>query len=199
MLESISFDGEIWKEIKGFENIYAISNFGRLASNFSGKWKLRKLTNSKKDYFRVNLINNGKNKTILIHRIVAEHFLVRNDGFNEVHHKDGNKQNNKVSNLEWIDKKTHAKKHYEKNKKMCEAMNNYNKYIKPKIIHQFNKNGEYIQSFPNAADASRKTGVCQRNILQVASGDEYKPGKKRFSAGGYVWSFEKNIFNQKRG
>lgn len=195
MLESISFDGEIWKEIKGFENIYAISNFGRLASTLSGKWKLRKLTNSKKDYFRVNLIYNGKNKTILIHRIVAEHFLVRNDGCNEVHHKDGNKQNNKVSNLEWIDKKTHAKKHYEKNKKMCEAMNNYNKYIKPKIIHQFNKNGEYIQSFPNAADASRKTGVCQRNILQVASGDEYKPGRKRFSAGGYVWSFERNIFN----
>ena len=72
-------------------------------------------------------------------------------------------------------------------------MNYYNKYIRPKTIHQFTKYGEYIKSFANSKEAHDDTGVCQRNILQVANGEEYTPGKRRYSAGGYIWSFDREI------
>ena len=46
-----------------------------------------------------------------------------------------------------------------------------------------------IDEFVNGANASKKSGVCQRNILQVANQDEYKPGLTRKQAGGYIWKF----------
>lgn len=50
-----------------------------------------------------------------------------------------------------------------------------------------------VVSFPNAVMAERITGVCSRNIIQVANKEEYKPGKTRKTAGGYVWSFDKGV------
>lgn len=68
-------EGEEWKPIKGFEERYAISSFGRLAAFFKGKWKTRRLTNKHGDYLRVVLIAENKKRSISIHRLVAEHFI----------------------------------------------------------------------------------------------------------------------------
>lgn len=54
----------------------------------------------------------------------------------------------------------------------------------------FDKDGNYLASFPNSKIAEEITGVCHRNILQVASKDEYKPGKIRSTAGGFIWKFK---------
>ncbi len=70
---------------------------------------------------------------------------------------------------------------------------NDDQYEKTKEIYMYNVDGDYIASFPNAVMAERITGVCSRNIIQVANKEEYKPGKTRKTAGGYVWSFEKGV------
>ena len=69
----------------------------------------------------------------------------------------------------WISGKEHYKLHLEKNPNIIDGMKNYNTHIKPKMIYQFYRDGEYIQCFENANEAHRATGVCARNILQVAN------------------------------
>ena len=59
-------------------------------------------------------------------------------------------------------------------------------------VLKFSLNGEFINSYRNAMEASRNTGVCGRNILQVANKEPYNSkGSVRKQAGGYVWKFEK--------
>lgn len=188
-----SLEGEEWKDIKGFEGEYAISSYGRLASYCKGKWNLRKLNNRKNDYFRVVLISKERKKSISIHRLVAETFIPNPNGLRYVHHKDGNKQNNAVSNLVWMSSKDHHKLHMKENPHLLDGMNNYNKYIKPKKIYQFSRDGKYIRCFSNAKEASNITGVCHRNITQTASRKIDSSGYRYYTAGGYIWSHEKEI------
>lgn len=91
--------GEVWKDIKGYEGLYQVSNFGRVKSLFRYK-KILKLCKSESGYLCVNLYKNKKMKRITVHRLVAENFI--NKPTLEVNHKDGNKENNFISNLEWV-------------------------------------------------------------------------------------------------
>ena len=101
-----------WKEIKGYEGKYIISNYGevislpRLKQNNSKKQyvepkELSKNINSTNGYVYVFLCNNGKYRNIRVHRLVAEAFIPNPNNLPQINHKDGNKQNNKVDNLEW--------------------------------------------------------------------------------------------------
>lgn len=71
-----------------------------------------------------------------------------------------------------------------------EDMRKIIQYEKPREILMFDKEGNYLASFPKSTIASEITGVCQRNILQVANKDEYRPGKVRHQAGGFIWKFK---------
>lgn len=183
---------EIWKDVPGYEGLYQVSNFGGVKS--FKKYKsgyVMKNTNKNGWYFTIVLQGINKPKTTKrIHRIVAELFISNENNLPIVNHKDMNKQNNHYLNLEWVSIKDNVK-HAVKNKpSMIKNMNRWNKYIRPKNIYQFSLSGEYVMSFSNSTEAEEITGVCQRNILQVASKDEYRPGKTRKQAGGYIWSFE---------
>ena len=125
-----------------------------------------------------------------IHVLVAEHFIGKIPKGYHVHHKDGNKQNNVVTNLEIIHPSKHREETLKVKPQIVTGMNKYNQYERPKEILMFDKEGNYLVSFPNSMIASEITGVCQRNILQVASKDEYRPGKVRHQAGGFVWKFK---------
>jgi len=97
-------NGEIWKPVKGYEDYYQISNLGRLVSlNYKGNGyrKLLKTNINKNGYEQVRLNVNkiGKNKKI--HRLVAEAFLLNSKNKKCVNHKDSNRLNNTVDNLEW--------------------------------------------------------------------------------------------------
>lgn len=93
---------EVWKDCKGYEGFYQVSNLGRVWSVRSQSY----LTGcpDKDGYLRVNLTaKNGKTKTEKIHRLTAIAFIPNPTGLPVVNHKDQNKQNNNINNLEWCD------------------------------------------------------------------------------------------------
>lgn len=185
---------EIWKDIRGFEGYYQISNHGRLKSfKKMTQGKIMSVKHSGGWYLTVVLMADNQRLTKRIHRLVAEAFIPNPDNLPEVNHKDLNKQNNHVLNLEWTttaENNEHARNH---NPDILRGMNQYNKYIRPEPIVQCNIHGMPMAIFPNSKEASDNTGVCQRNILQVANKDEYKPGMTRKQAGGYIWKLAKEL------
>lgn len=152
--------------------------------------------NAKGDYLRIVLKNsvtkNSKSKAI--HQLVAEHFIGERPKGYHVHHKDGNKQNNIVSNLEYIHPKAHRKETQKQKPQIITGIVNYNKYEKPKKICQYTEDGILLATYVNSEIASRMTGICQRNILQVASKTPYNAkGSIRKQAGGYIWKYESEV------
>ena len=104
---------EIWKDITGYEGYYQISNIGRVKSlarpvyNKDGCVQRYKPETIKKNkvtpdgYYHITLSVNCINKTFRIHRLVAQEFIPNPDNLPEVNHKDFDRKNNCVDNLEW--------------------------------------------------------------------------------------------------
>ena len=95
---------EIWKDIKGYEGKYMVSNLGRFKSlNYrrTGKEKILEGYPDKDGYLYVQLWKDGKGKNCRINRLVAQAFLENPQNLPEVNHKDEDKTNNRVENLEW--------------------------------------------------------------------------------------------------
>ncbi|MFA5382237.1 MAG: NUMOD4 motif-containing HNH endonuclease [Candidatus Micrarchaeia archaeon] len=183
---------ELWRDIKGFEGAYQISNRGRLKSfKFIKLGRILSNKNGKGGYLSVVLQCNGKIRCTRLHRLVAEAFIPNSKNKDEVNHIDGNKQNNYVENLEWVTKSENVLHAIKRNPNIIAGINHYNQSIRPKPIWQFTLDGEFIAKHTNSAEAQKATGVCYRNILQVASQDEYKPGLTRKQAGGFVWKYSK--------
>ena len=90
---------QIFKPIKNWEDLYEITNDGKVYSIRSGKFLKPRL--SLDGYERVSLCRDGKHYDMRIHRLVAEAFLENENNLPQVNHKDFNKCNNYVSNLEW--------------------------------------------------------------------------------------------------
>lgn len=99
---------EIWKDIVGYEGLYQVSNLGRVRTvgridcrEHYRKGKLLSTEVMKKGYHRVSICLSGKIIKRMVHRLVAEAFIPNVNNLPEVNHRDGNKSNNIVSNLEW--------------------------------------------------------------------------------------------------
>ena len=165
---------EIWKEIEipG----YFISNLGKLKGR-SGK--LLKLQINKNGYYTVSLKPNGKNKkakTIKIHQFVAKAFIPNPINLPYINHKDGNKLNNTINNLEWCTAAENIKHAYKNkliDKSKLKGLNNPNyKLTKVQI--------EYIKQYYipkhrlfGARALSRKFNVHHNRILEVITGKNY--------------------------
>lgn len=193
-------NAEKWIPISGFNGIYEISDMGRIKSHrkhygYDEEGHILSNKNSKGDYLRAILRGeDGKRKrSASIHVLVYENFIGKIPKGYDVHHKNGNKQDNRLENLELLTKKEHVLKTHEQYPDNYNGMNHYNKYVKPKEICMFDLDGYYLASFPNAKTAEKITGVCSRNILQVASHTEYKKGMTRSQAGGYIWKYRDEL------
>lgn len=95
---------EVWKEIEGFEGLYQISTLGRVKSlkrKYVSKDRILKAKTDKDGYLIVNLSKNNIDNTLRIHKLVALHFIKNPNKFTVINHKDENKKNNSVENLEW--------------------------------------------------------------------------------------------------
>lgn len=183
---------EEWRAIRNFEGIYAISDKGRLASRKKGYWNILSTKSSKGDYLTVVLTNGDNILHTRLHRLVYEAFVnpIPQGKKNHIHHLNGNKQDNRVENLVFHTAKEHNFIHTNENPFKNDGMIFYNKYVKTKRIAQYDLSGNIISVFANGAEASLVTGVCQRNILQVANKEPYnKKGSIRKQAGGYIWKF----------
>jgi hypothetical protein len=185
---------EIWKDIEGYGGMFQVSNKGRIKSYLgSNTGLIRSVKNKLGTYLSIVLCGNGlPTKSVKVHRLVANAFIPNHENKPEVNHKDGNKQNNAVENLEWVTRSENVQHAVMHNPHMLMGMNIYNRYIRPKTIQQFSMDGMLLAEYPNSIMACRSTGVCNRNILQVASGDEYKPGMVRRQAGGYIWRYRQS-------
>lgn len=131
----ISSQQDIWKNIKGYEGWYQVSNTGKIRSmdrtitywnkkyncfvNQKTKGKIIKPTDNGSGYLTVHLRVNKHRKMFYIHRLVAETFLINDENKKEINHKDYNKYNNNVDNLEWVTRQenvNHSVKHMKKQK-----------------------------------------------------------------------------------
>ena len=95
---------EIWKDIEGYEGLYAVSNTGKVYSYKSKKILRSNATELRCGYINVLLTKDGKRKQKYIHRLVAQAFIPNPENKPEVNHIDHNPQNNHVDNLEWVTK-----------------------------------------------------------------------------------------------
>ena len=91
---------EEWKDIKGYEGIYKISNLGKIVRIKEGQEHLMKIWNNGR-YMEVRLSKNGKATHFTLHRLLAIHFIPNPNNLPSVNHKDENKLNNSINNLEW--------------------------------------------------------------------------------------------------
>lgn len=100
---------EEWRPVKDLN--YEVSSYGRVRNKNTHKILLS-FDMNRTGYIRVNLYNKGKKKRYFIHRLVAEAFLPKIQGKDFVNHKDGNKRNNELGNLEWCNASENMKHSY---------------------------------------------------------------------------------------
>ena len=110
---------EIWKDIEGYEGKYQVSNMGRVRSHCYGEWKILKQNIASNRTARVHL--GGPNNTVNVHRLVAQAFIPNPDNLPQINHKDENRSNNCVDNLEWCDN-TYNLNYGTRNKRASESI-----------------------------------------------------------------------------
>lgn len=186
---------EIWKRIEGTD-FYDVSNEGRVRSrNYlgHGTTKVLALAKDHKGYLRVRLFFGSRRKNCKVHRLVAEAFIPNPGGLPEVNHKDGDKTNNRVDNLEWStahDNTVHAyrsglKEETRKSSRRLgqtkgkEALSKYMEIHKIPVVAVNLQTGEETE-YESATEAARRLGVPQSNVWKALNG-------QRRSAGGYAF------------
>ena len=189
---------EIWKDIKGYEGLYQVSNLGRISSNtgyikrkdgrlFFKEGRILKNTSSGVGYYQVKLCKDAIKINIRNHRAVAEAFIPNPENKPEVNHIDGNKQNNRVDNLEWCSYNENLKHAYNNKLRQVTELQkeaaSKNGKKSSKTTLQYDKNGKFVAEWESASEAARNLGYSVSNICNCCI-------YKRKTAGGYIWRYK---------
>ena len=184
---------EIWKDIKGYEGYYQVSNYGNVKSLdrtvfyknrrvVKYKGKLLKTICNKYGYLYLRISKNNFIKHKYVSRLVAEAFIKKPFNKNTVNHIDGNKTNNHASNLEWCTQKENIQHAW--NVGLCESVRtskNKNKPQKPVVMY---KGEQEFLIFDSMTEAARAMG----NIGFLCGISNCCNGKGKLS-NGYQWKY----------
>lgn len=171
-----------WKDISGYDGYYEVSSTGKVRSkdriildknskSVYIKGRLMKQSKNTQGYLVVNLRKNHTSNVALIHRLVANAFIDNPDSLPTINHKDGDKLNNRIENLEWVtytDNNIHALKLGLRNPRGCKVV-------------QFDDRGNVVSIFKSVSEASRETGIGRGVISHCING-------RTHSAGRYIWT-----------
>ena len=198
---------EIWKDIKGYEGMYQVSDLGRVRSldrkclNREGvmvrrKGAIKSLSKNRQGYLYVNLSSgtkNATNKRTRVHRLVAEAFIPNPENKPQVNHKDLDKSNNSVSNLEWVTRKENVEHAWEngacKSRSGCHLSKTHKQNLskarreKAKAVLMIDDNGSVINVFDCVSDAEEKVFNGKRTHISCCCRGERK------TCGGYRWEY----------
>lgn len=177
---------ELWADVVGYEGLYKISSFGRIMSLKRKKAKIMSL-NYKSGYVRCILSKDNVKLTWLIHRLVYAAFVGVIPPKHQVHHVDGNKKNNRLENLMLLSTIEHCKETFANNPQMFHK----SARTRTRKVLQYTAHGSFVAEYNSSKEAANSTGICQRNIQQVAAGELNQNGKVRMLAGGYYWRYKK--------
>lgn len=158
----------MWKPVVGFEDLYDVSDTGEIYSHVTNK--ILKHAVKKFGYHQVTLVKDKKNHYCMVHKLVADAFIPKIEGKPYVNHKDGDKDNNCVDNLEW-----------------CTAKENvlHSIYVlgNNKIpVNQYSLDGTFIQTWESIAEAAEGTGAKAQHIWRNVNG-------KRKSTHGFIFEY----------
>lgn len=166
-------NGELWASVKEYPN-YQVSHKGNIRSlnyNRTGVVKNMIPKPDKWGYLICVLRNKNGKKTLHIHRLISDVFIPNPNRLSQINHIDGDKNNNSINNLEWCSQSynmNHA----------------YKNFLNPrqKGVVQKNSNGNVLNVFRSAHEASRVTGINRGNISNCCIGNTSH-------AGGYIWEY----------
>jgi hypothetical protein len=167
------FPNEEWRAVPGYEGYFAVSNLGRLKRVKSGRstYPNRILTGRTVfGYTRVKLSKQGVKKEIYVHQLVARAFLPAIEGKPFINHKDGNKLNNRVENLEWVNTQENNQHAYDVGLKRRGETHHQSK-LSAEEVRQIKirlANGEKVSEL--AADFN----VCHATVWQIQKGNNWK-------------------------
>lgn len=187
-----------WRDIKGFEGIYQVSDSGdvrsvdRVILSSNGRrlrYKGRTMAQSRcrKGYLQVQLNSHGKFYSRRVHRLVAEAFIPNPDMLPQVNHKNENKEDNRADNLEWCDNLyncrygTKSQRQAEKMKGKIMPFRGVPREDRWRSVTSINEKGVH-KTYRSLDIASRETGAKKSNIVKVCRGI-------RKHAGGLKWRY----------
>ena len=167
---------EVWKDIPGYEGKYQVSNLGRIRSlnyNREKRVKVLRLHQNKKGYVETKLSKNNIAKTIHVHVLAARAFIPNSDNKAEVNHKNGDKTDNSVENLEWVTHRDNIIHSHETG-----LAGHYTRRIL-----QYDKCGNFLKEWTSTREAEKETGIHNANITACCKG-------RRSFAGGCIWRYK---------
>ncbi len=187
---------EIWKDIPGYEGLYQVSSFGRVKSlsreaavqsksHRSVPSKILSLNMNRGGYPSVCLCRENKKTTYLLHRLVAQAFIANPKGKRTVNHINGNKSDNRVSNLEWntySENIAHAFKVLGRQPTRPWLGKGGKGYHANKKIHQLSIDGKFIREFDSITEAAESINLSLSAMSRVLTG-------KHKTAGGFMWAY----------
>jgi oligoribonuclease NrnB/cAMP/cGMP phosphodiesterase (DHH superfamily) len=159
---------QIWKSVVNYEGLYEVSNHGNVRS-LHKEIKELSIANSKRGYRVVSLYKDGSATMKNVHQLVAQAFIPNPESKPCINHKDFNRLNNHVENLEWCtyaENNEHSIKEGQRGKKVFQMDSEYN----------------VISEFDSIIEAEKQTGIQSQNIGKVCKGE-------RETAGGFKWEY----------